>query len=166
MVSPELIRRYPFFAGLSMKHITALAQAAEEINIAKGSYLFHEGHELTAMYLLLEGAVGIVMELPARDTVHHVADQLTGEMETEDILVTHIGPGDVFGWSALLPPHQATAGGKALVPCRVVAFDGPKLVQTFVDDNEFGYLMLQKAANVIRQRLHDMRIESLAHMVV
>lgn len=166
MVSPELLRRYPFFFGLSVKHITALAQVAEEKSLAKGTYLFHEGQDLPAFYLLLDGAIGIVMELPARNTVHSVANQLTREMETEDVLVTHIGPGDVFGWSALLPPYQATAGGKALVPCRVVAFDGPKLMQMFVDDNELGYLMLQKTASVIRQRLHDMRIESLAHIAV
>lgn len=166
MVSPELIRRYPFFAGLRINHITALAQAAEEKIIPEGVYLFHENAVLHDMYLLLDGAVGIAMELPARNMVHPVADQLMHEMKTDAVIVTRIGPGDVFGWSALLPPHHATAAAKTLTSCHLAAFDGRQLLQLFADDTEFGYLMTQKAANVIRGRLHDMRIESLMHLVV
>ncbi len=166
MVSPELLRRYPFFAGLSMKHITALAQAAAEQDVAAGTYLFHEGVELHHIYLVTEGNIAIVMELPARNIAHRVADQLTGEMQTEDVVVSNVGAGEVFGWSGLLPPHQATAGAKAVSASKVVALNRQQLTQLFAEDAEFGYLMTQKVAGVIRQRLQDMRIESLAHMAV
>jgi len=36
MVSPEVIRRYPYFSGLSMERISILANIAEEVDIEKG----------------------------------------------------------------------------------------------------------------------------------
>ena len=37
-----------------------------------------------------------------------------------------------------------------------------RLLQTFNDDCKFGYLMSQKVARIFRDRLKDMRVESLA----
>ncbi|MGD2157974.1 MAG: hypothetical protein PVG32_13955, partial [Anaerolineales bacterium] len=61
-----------------------------------------------------------------------------------------------------VPPHKATASAKAQTDCRVITFDCDKLLDVFVEDCEFGYTMAQKAAQVIGQRLRDIRIESLS----
>ncbi len=163
MVSPELIRRYPFFAGLSHEQIVTLAKVADEIAVEAGHYFFHEGDFLKNFYLVLEGAIAIVIELPDQAVQQKLSGQLTGELQTRDVVISAIGPGEVFAWSALVPPHKATAGGKTTTPCRVIAFDCPELLKTFETDCRFGYLMMQKAAQVIRERLRDTRIESLAH---
>ncbi len=165
MISPELIRRYPFFAGLSHDHIVTLAKVADELTVETGYYFFHEGDELERLYLVVEGAVAIVIEVPAQDVEHELSGQLTGELKTSDVVISAVGPGEVFGWSALVPPHQATTSGKATTPCRVIAFDCQELLSIFEDDCLFGYLMTQKIAQVVRDRLRDMRIESLAHVV-
>ncbi|MEZ4646080.1 MAG: hypothetical protein R3E31_25735 [Chloroflexota bacterium] len=57
-------------------------------------------------------------------------------METEDVGHVISGPGDVFGWSALLPPYQATAAARALCHAVSGAFDGPKL-----DANGYSMIM-------------------------
>ncbi|HSG18723.1 MAG TPA: hypothetical protein VLE70_20680, partial [Anaerolineae bacterium] len=62
------------------------------------------------------------------------------------------------------PPHVSTAGARAATQTRVLVFDCEELLRIFQEDSEFGYLMLQKIANAIRQRLRDMRIQSLAHV--
>lgn len=162
MISPELIRRFPFFAGLDHEQIAALANVAQEQNVDTGKYFFREGEELCCFYLLLEGAVGIVVELPDQKVEHTVAEQITGEFKTRDVVVTTVGPGEVFGWSGLVSPHEATAGAKALVPSRVVTFDCRELRKIFQDDCRFGYLMMEKIARLIRSRLRDLRTESLA----
>ncbi|RME99630.1 MAG: cyclic nucleotide-binding domain-containing protein [Chloroflexi bacterium] len=165
MISPELIRRYPFFAGLSTDQIVTLANVAEEVSVEEGHYFFHEGEEICCFDIVVEGAVGIVMELPDGDTEQKVSDQLTGQLATKTEVLSTIGPGEMFGWSALIAPHITTASGKALTPCRVLSFDCRQLRETFRQDCRFGYVMMQKAAQVIRDRLRDMRIESLAHIV-
>jgi CRP/FNR family cyclic AMP-dependent transcriptional regulator len=164
MVSPELIRRYAFFAGLDYAHLVQLSKVAQERTIDEGHYVFHEGDELEFFYLILEGAVAIVLEVPDQDVKQEISGQLTGKVKTKDVTVSTVGTGDVFGWSGLIPPHTATAGARAVTSCRVVAFDCEELWQAFEQDCQFGLIMTRKGAQVIRERLRDMRIESMAHL--
>jgi CRP-like cAMP-binding protein len=164
MVSPELIRRYPFFAGLDYEHIVALAKVADKENMEAEQWFFHEGDDLTSVYLVLEGAVGIIFEVPDQNVKQEIADQLAGKPKTKDVTVSTVGSGDVFGWSGLIPPYTATASAKAITPCKVLSFDAKELLRTFEEDCRFGYIMAQKAAQVTRERLRDMRIESMVHL--
>ncbi len=164
MVSPELIRRYPFFAGLNYQHIVTLAKVADEQSVETGHYFFHEGDEMGHFYLVVEGAVAVIVEVPDQDVAHEISGQLTGKLKTRDVTVSTVGTGDVFGWSGLIPPYQSTAGAKAIMPCRVLVFDCRELRPIFEEDCRFGYVMTQKAAQVIRERLRDTRIESLADL--
>ena len=163
MVSPELIRRYPFFSGLNKDQILILTKAAGELIVDIGHYFFHDGDELDRFYLVLEGTVAIVCQIPDRDVEQKISDQLIGTIQTKDVVVTTVGSGEMFGWSGLIPPHQATAGAKSLTNCRVITFDCKKVMEAFEEDCRFGYLMTQKTAQVIRERLRDLRIETLTY---
>ncbi len=103
--------------------------------------------------------------MPDRELEQKLSEQLTGGLQTKDVVISAVGPGEVFGWSALVAPHEATTSGKATTPCRVIAFDCRKLRQIFEEDCRFGYLMSQKIARIIRDRLRAIRIESLVQVV-
>ena len=45
-----------------------------------------------------------------------------------------------------------------------IAFDAQELLAIFEDECGFGYQMIQKIAQVVLDRLRDMRTESLAHI--
>jgi CRP-like cAMP-binding protein len=162
MISPELLRRYPFFGGLSHNHLVALADAAEEIAVEAGHVFFQEEDKLNHFYLLTKGSVEMGIPVPDRDSKQNVSGQLLGELKTKIVPISSVGTGDVFAWSALIPPHTATASGTALTDCQVVAFDAVKLLALFQEQPDFGYLMAVKAGQLIRERLRDLRIESLA----
>ncbi len=161
MISAQLIRRYPFFADLEPKDVEIVARSGDEKKVQAGDAFFHEGDELDHFYLVVEGAVAIVMEITDRDQPQPKSGQLSGNLTTKDLTVSTVGTGEVFGWSGLLPPSNATSGAMALSPCKVVAFDCVQLREAFEQDCRFGYLMTQKAAQVIRRRLRDTRVESL-----
>ncbi len=162
MISPELIRRYPFFSGLNFDQITALATVADEATVEAGHYFFREGDKLGKLFLIMDGEVVIAIKVPDRNHVQEVAEQIMGNFITEDVTVSSVGPGQLFSWSALIPPHVSTASAKAVTRTRVLAFDSEDLFKIFQEDCNFGYVMLQKVAGVIRQRLRDMQIQSLA----
>ena len=149
MISPELIRRYPFFAGLGLDQITSLAKTAEEESVEAGHYFLREKDQTQYLYLLMEGSVTVEIELPGQN---------------REITVTTIGPGEIFGWSALVPPHTATAHVKATEPCHVIAIDCQQLLDIFEEEPRFGYQMMTRAAQVIRDRVAAMTIETLAYL--
>ena len=161
MVSPELLRRYRFFGGLDHEQLVTLSSLGSEANVAAGHVFFEEGHELPAFYLVVEGAVAILIDVPDQGVEHAISGQLTGDLQTVGVTVSTAGTGDVFGWSALLPPYVATASAQAIMTTRVIAFETKSLLELFADDCEFGYLMVQKAGQIVRDRLRDLRVESL-----
>lgn len=164
MISPELLRRYPFFANLSEDQLVTLAQAASEVTVEANHYFFRDGDELDSFYLVVEGEAAIAIEVPDQAVEQKVSRQLTGKLQTTDVVVSTIEPGDVFGWSALVPPHESTASGKATTASRVIAINAAQLRPSFEEDTAFGYLMMQKAAQVTRERLRDLRIEVLSYL--
>jgi CRP-like cAMP-binding protein len=155
VITPDMISRYPFFADLNNDQLSVLASVAEGITAETGEYIFHEGDDLCCFYIVIEGAIGVV----------HESTLLSDQDQKEDILFSAIGPGGAFAWSALVPPHKATASTKALSSCWLVSFDCQKLVKHFEEDCEFGYRMLMKVAQISRDRLRDTRVESLVFSV-
>jgi len=147
MVSPELLRRYPFFSGLDEERLVFLAKAAREDSKAAGEYFFHDGDTLNNLYILMDGEVAITATLPVRE---------------REIVFSTISPGEVFAWSALVPPYQATSAAKAVLPCRVIALDCAPLRARFAEDTTFGYMVMAQLAQVMRDRIRAMRMETIA----
>ncbi len=163
MISSELLRRYPFFAGLSHDQLTALAMTADEYEFAAGHRFFSEGDELDYFYLVTEGDVGIVFEVPDSEVKQTVAAQLTGEIKTKDLIISRVRPGEPFGWTAIAREGGATAGAVALVDSKVVLFDMDKLLEKIEEDPTLGCTMLQHILRSVRQRLHDLRMETMVN---
>jgi CRP-like cAMP-binding protein len=149
MVSPEIIRRYPFFSGLSMEQVISLAKVTDEVEVPGGHYFHLEGDDLKNFYLITEGEVNVITTLP---------------LKGREVVISTLGTGDVFGWSALVPPHSATAGAKSAIPTRLLAVDCQALQELFEEDCHLGYSMMLKIAQLIRERLNDLRIETIAYI--
>jgi CRP-like cAMP-binding protein len=81
---------------------------------------------------------------------------------SKDVVVSTVFPGEIFGWSALIPPNHATAGALAITPSKVLGFDIQALKSQLEANPAFVYLITLKIAQVIRGRLRNMRTETLA----
>lgn len=165
MISIELLRRYPFFAGFSEEQLGILARAGNEISVKSDHFFFFEDDELQHFYLVVEGNIGITIDVPDRNTKQSLLRQLTDDLEMTDITVSNAGPGMTFGWSALIPPNISTANAKATLNSRVLEFNVEMLKPAIEKDCCFGHLLTLKAAQVVRQRLRDMRMETLAENI-
>jgi CRP-like cAMP-binding protein len=166
MISPELIRRYPFFAEFDMEQIVTLAKAGEEVAIEAGQFIFRQGDELDHFFLVVDGKVGILIDQSGGDVsyVNKMAD--TGGVIELGNVVSTAGPGEVFGWSGFVLPHTATSSAQAMTTSQLISFDCRELRREFEKDCRFAYLMMQKMAQVIRDRLRDLRVESLSALVL
>jgi CRP-like cAMP-binding protein len=166
MISIELLRRYPFFAGFTREQIDDLARVAEEDSVLAGHQFISEGERLSNFYLVLEGTVGMITKVPDKEFEQSLTRQITNNLITRDVTVSTVGEGEIFGWSAIIPPNRSTAYVKALTPCRVLVFDYQELQPIIDEDCCFGHQLTLKAAQTIRARLRDRRVENLAELVI
>ena len=149
MVSTELLRRYPFFAGLNDDQLRELAMITEELKIQEGDTLFEGEQGADFLYLLQDGSVEL----------HYVVID-EREMETpQDFLVGIINPREVFGISALIKPFKYTASAVANRAGRVLQIDGAKLRALCEADADLYVILLERIASTALLRLRDTRMQ-------
>jgi CRP-like cAMP-binding protein len=59
MISPEILRRYPYFAAAQDAGLRNLAMICEEELIPAGTVMYREGDKADRLYILVEGEVDI-----------------------------------------------------------------------------------------------------------
>jgi CRP/FNR family cyclic AMP-dependent transcriptional regulator len=159
MISPELLRRYPFFSGFDHGNLKAIAMLSDEIAVPQGHLLFYEGTELPALYLVLEGSVNLAISMPDKGTRTIIPPPTA---RAREVVVSVVRAGDVLAWSALVPPYKATSNARAAEPCKLVVFDARALRHSFDEDPAFGYQLVLRVAQVARDRIMDLHYETLA----
>ena len=135
------LKQHPFFNNLDSKLITCIEESALIEKLGSHDYLFFEGDPSNHFYLILEGLVGIQV--------------FAGEAGFLNI--QKLGPGEIIGWSWLLPPYTWFFSAEVLEPSRVVKFDGKKLRDICENNHDFGYEMAKRLTAVVTQRLSETR---------
>jgi CRP-like cAMP-binding protein len=161
MVSPEMIRAYPFFSGFTLDQVVDLSMVARELEVEPGYTFINENQEVHHFYLIRDGKASICIAVPHRQIEHTFQQQIYRDLVTEDVIISTLEDGELFGWSAIIPPHEATASVKAITPCRVIEFDYLALTPKIEENCCLGHLLTLKAAQVVRERLRDLRVENL-----
>ncbi|RMF95489.1 MAG: cyclic nucleotide-binding domain-containing protein [Planctomycetota bacterium] len=146
MVSPELLRRYPYFTNISEESLKQIAMLAEEKKFPAGVQLFSEGDPADFLNVIVSGEVNIQYLLGS------------GEKRTVDTLVD----GDILCWSALVEPYKTTAIGTTSKETHVVAIDAAKLRELCVKDPMVGYQLMLEIAKLLAHRLEGARVQLAA----
>jgi CRP/FNR family transcriptional regulator, cyclic AMP receptor protein len=153
MVSTELLRRYPLFAGQSNYMLDEIAMLSNETTRAEGEWLFHENEEATKLYLVLEGAVALTMFVYLNGEQQHLASSHS------------LGKNEIVGWSSIIPPHQYKLGARASKDCKLLVIDAVPLRQLLDDNPEYGYHFLRQIAEVVSERFMLVNIQIMSLMV-
>ena len=144
MISPETLRRFPFFGGLDHTALKQLAMMSDEVVLGKREWLFAEGDEADAFYLVLQGTVTL------RIRFNHESDAHAN--------LTTLGTGDLLGWSAIVPPHHYKLGAIANEGATLARFDGEPLRDLLQTNPDVGYLLMTRLSGVISTRLNNLRV--------
>jgi CRP-like cAMP-binding protein len=154
MITADQLQNHPSFAQLNKDQIACLANVSHLEEIQAGDFVFHINDELTHFYLALSGEYEIILETPKLQMEYEYHGQ-PSQLKTEYVVLSVVKPGEITGWSALVPPHQATASCRARQSGTLIAFDCQKLFECFEKDCRLGYYLIQTAAQVIGKRLGD-----------
>lgn len=137
----QYLARQDFFADLAPDGMAILADNASWQEIERDEVLFKHGDLATHFFLLDSG--GIVLEIPA----------ITGP----SIVIQTLGPGNVLGWSWLIPPYKWNFLARATEPSKVVVFNGKAIREHCERNPEFGYALMKRFAGLMSERLASAR---------
>ncbi len=143
MISPEVLRRYPYFAGIDDESLKQLAMIAEEKTVPVSTVMFREGDPASYLAIILKGEVNIQYILG------------DGELRTVDTLVD----GDLLLWSALVEPYKATALGTTTKVTQLARIDAAKLRLLCEQQPILGYRLMTHVARLLANRLEGARVQ-------
>ena len=143
MISPEQLRRYPFFCCISEEALKEAAMISDEMTAEAGKTLFSEGDRADAMFILVDGEVDVKYTLG------------NGEQRTIDTLVA----GDLLVWSTLVEPYRCTAIGITRKASKLISINGPKLRELCEKYHDLGYRMLISITQLLAARLEGARVQ-------
>ncbi|HTT53470.1 MAG TPA: cyclic nucleotide-binding domain-containing protein [Streptosporangiaceae bacterium] len=133
------------FAALSPGELELVSAAARQVRFGAGQRVFSEGTPARGCWLIHDGCVALDLVVPGRGPV----------------VVQTLGPGDVLGWSWLLPPYQWHFGAVATRLTTATELDTDQLRALAEQDTQFGYALTLGLFQACVQRLQATRARLL-----
>ncbi len=136
---------HPFLKGLDKRHIELLVGCASNVRFEGGQYIFREGDESNEFYFIRHGKLALEIFRPHKG----------------GIVVQTLKPGDVVGWSWLIPPHFRHFDCRTLELTRAIVLDGACFRRKCDEDPELGYEIMKRFAHLMEDELLALRLQLL-----
>ena len=136
---------FPLLTNLSHTQRAAVAGVSRIETYEPGARLFDEGGLADQCWLVLAGCVTVDTTVQPRGRV----------------ALQSIGPGELVGWSWLVPPYRWHFGATVVTPTRAAVIDTGALRQLADDDPALGYQLSLILIDALLNRLQATRIRLL-----
>jgi CRP/FNR family cyclic AMP-dependent transcriptional regulator len=133
----ERLTDVTLFAGLTPAECEELLQSCVELTFSPGDAVIRAGDFEPALYVVLEGVVEIMLDVPGG----------------EESLVASVGDNGVFGESSFfhLAPHSATV--RCQTPTRLLRLSRSEFERLLTNDSLAAYRVAANAAKLLAARL-------------
>ena len=136
------------FKGLSADQMEKVMAIGNQVSMKKGQQIFREGQEADGVYILKSGAVELMT------TVEKGFDLPISILRE---------PGDVFGTSALVPPHQYSLSARCVEKGVLVCMETSALRKLAERNQKIECQMMTNLAAYFLDRLKETRQEVKIH---
>jgi CRP-like cAMP-binding protein len=137
----QIVADSQFFSGLDEAAIDFLAANATHRQLDSGQVLFHQGERAEHFYLMLAGHLSL--GIPA--------------LEGPSLELQDIGPGQIAGWSWLMPPNLWNFQARARTAVECLEFDGVAILVHCEQEPKFGYELIKRFSALMSERLQFAR---------
>ncbi|MEY9857706.1 CRP/FNR family cyclic AMP-dependent transcriptional regulator [Catenulispora sp. GAS73] len=131
----DVLRRTPLFATLDQDAAASLRASMNEIELARGDLLFHEGDPGDSLYVVLRGKIKL--------------GRTSGD--GRENLVAVLGPGEMFGELSLFDPGPRSAGATALVDSTLLGLSSDELTPWLAGRPDVARALLRAIARRLRR---------------
>ena len=141
MVSVKRLKETELLCDLTTAELEAISQIFEVRTYEAGDTIFKEGDESTEIFIVDEGQVEYVIE-PIPD---------------QPLIVDTMTKNQLFGWSAMVPPHRRTATIKATKKTRVFVARASDLRRIYQANPHIYDEIMEKIVRIVDDRLGKTR---------
>jgi CRP/FNR family cyclic AMP-dependent transcriptional regulator len=136
MTLEQTLRRHEFTGGLDEAQLATIEAMASEVTFEENDLVLVDGQRSKAFYLLTSGSVAVELR-----TARYV------------VCVQALGPGQAFGWSALLENQDTLFQVRARERTTALRLDGPALQAACKADPLLGSEILQRTLQLVAGRV-------------
>jgi CRP-like cAMP-binding protein len=141
MTLKDVLRTHRFAQGLTDSQVATLAAMAEQVTFEDNQVILEAAQRSTSFYLLTAGSVAVELRTAAYS-----------------VMVEAIGPGQLFGWSALLDHQDTLFQVRAREHTTALRLDGARLKAACQTDSQLGNEVRQRALQVVAGRVRATEI--------
>ena len=136
----ELIAQAPLFKGLTEKELNHLIETGAEQDFKQGEIVFDKNTATSEMFVLLEGKVSVIVQLPGY---------------AEAIEVATIGKGETFGEVSFMDGKPRSATIKSLTDTKVLRIGRGDFNALVEKDPRIGIIVMNNMINILCERLRE-----------
>ena len=139
------LSEHRFFRGMGEAFLSRVTKMTHERAFETGDLLLREGDLADEFLLIFSGKVALEVVFPGRPRT----------------TIQTLGPGEVVGWSWLIPPYRAHLDARALKPTQALGISAAHLRSALNDDPSEAYRLLLRLLPVIAERLENTQLQLL-----
>lgn len=142
--------KLPIFSDLDEETLAKLDVFLVEDTFEAGTVIFTEGSDADAIYYLEAGMVEISI----------------GTTGAKDEVVTDsVEKGNLFGWSAFIPPFKFTATARTLVDSKICVIDAGKLKCEMKQHPDLAWDVFEHLTKTLSSRLYGTRLRLTGFLI-
>ncbi len=145
MSAVQHLKGCEIFAGLGERQIKTLAGISQVVKVDEGTRIFGQDEVATHFYSVGRGSVSLEMTVPGRGG------------PTMPARIAVVGPGDAFGWSAIVEPYVMTLTAKAAEPSELLMVESATLRKLLETDREINSVVMSNLVKLLAIRLAQTR---------
>lgn len=152
MISPELLRRFPFFGFMDDAQLKALSMIAEEKEYKQGDTIVEANAPANLLFFLVEGSAAYYYVVTTENDPYY----------KKEYFISDFNPGEIFGISALIEPYIYTSSVRVDKACRVIEINASALRALCEVDTKLSYGLMRAVAKASMERLQQTRVQLIA----
>jgi CRP-like cAMP-binding protein len=147
----EHLNKVEVFNGLDSSQFSAVKDCCQVKTYTKGEKIFGDKETAHFLWAVIEGGVDLRFDLPGRKS-------------SEEMTITTISAGKVFGWSSFAPPYKYRLSAYcASKECQLIEINKDSLIKVFEAHPLIGYRVMTNVAKVIGTRFQQLQDEVALH---
>ncbi len=143
----DFLSKVEVFKGLDQNQLNTVKDCCQIKKFVEGEKISGEGEEATFLGAVIEGGVDLRYDLPGRKS-------------SEEMTITTITEGKVFGWSSFVPPYKLRLSSYCSSKgCQLIEINRDCLLKVFEAQALIGYRVMTNVAIVIGTRFQQLQDE-------